>query len=423
MLQGIPCGRTAFLRALLIHRYFWPDSPPYASMLGTIGADLAAAGHDVAVITGQPSRTGDQAASLPSREQVGALAVRRLPVAAERPGGRGQLVNLVAFPLAVAGALALRPRPDVVMCSTAPQVTLGAVVSLVARIRRVPFVYHCMDLHPEIGRISGEFTNPVLYRVLAWLDRATMRRSSAVVVLSGDMRRSVLLRDPRLADRVVVINNFALPDDGGHAPTPLPPPDPGVLRVVFTGNIGRFQGLENAVAALGRLPGHVRVELVFMGDGRALIGLAEDSSAYEGVSNISILFVPRGSAEAARELMRSAHLGLVSLVPGVVRYAYPSKTATYAEEGLPLLVVCEGDSELAATVAERGLGWTATPGNPETIAVALTSAWEELTGGDRFVTLRARVRGYAEESFTESALLPRWRELLATVAAPGKARS
>ena len=75
-------------------------------------------------------------------------------------------------------------------------------------------VYHCMDLHPEIGRLSGEFANPVAYRILARLDAATMRRATAVVVLSEDMARSVARRDPALADKVVVLNNFALPQFG-----------------------------------------------------------------------------------------------------------------------------------------------------------------------------------------------------------------
>ena len=222
--------------------------------------------------------------------------MQRLPVFADGAGGPRQLANLLAFPALVAGRILLGPRADVVMCSTAPQVTMGAAVSLAARLRGSRFVYHCMDLHPEIGRLSGEFANPLLFRVLARLERATMRRAAAVVVLSEDMRRSVLRRDPALADRVVVLNNFALPQRGEPGASPLPPPEPGVLRVVFTGNLGRFQGLEDAVAAVAALPPSARVELVLMGDGRARAAL-EDAAGRIPDGGPRVVVVPQGLVE------------------------------------------------------------------------------------------------------------------------------
>src|SRR5699024_6155739 len=106
----------------------------------------------------------------------------------------------------------------VVMCSTSPPVMLAAAVSLAARLKGARFIYHCMDIHPEIGALSGEFRNPLVFRILQAVDRATCRRSAAVVVLSGDMRNALLERDSRLADRIVVLNNFDLPDfDEGTA--------------------------------------------------------------------------------------------------------------------------------------------------------------------------------------------------------------
>ena len=41
--------------ALAVHRYYWPDTPPYASMLRTIAAEWTGAGHPVDVLTSQPS--------------------------------------------------------------------------------------------------------------------------------------------------------------------------------------------------------------------------------------------------------------------------------------------------------------------------------------------------------------------------------
>ena len=349
------------MRVLAIHRYYWPDTPPYASLLRTILARWSADGHDTEVLTSQPSYKPELGlAARPPREQVDATTVRRLSFAPDRSSARRRLLNMVWFPLRVAWHVLRGPRFDVVMCSTVPPVLLGSAVSLAARRRGARFVYHCMDLHPEIGVLSGDFANPVVRRVLARLDLATCRRSAKIVVLSEDMRRSLLARDPALDERIVVLTNFEVSDHGstGSGPaeaavSPLPADDTR-LRIAFTGNLGRFQGLETVVQALlgddDRLD---ELELVLMGEGAVKADLERLVTAAPPERRARVRMLPHGSVSQARALLRTADLGLVSLTPGVISYAYPSKTATYLAEGLPLLVMVEADSELARQVETR----------------------------------------------------------------------
>lgn len=403
------------MRILAVHRYFWPDTPPYASFLRSIGRRWVATGHQVEVLTAQPSYTSaGNVDRRPVTEVVDELLVTRLPVVNEAGRLPGQMFNLFAFPLQVAALVLLGPRRDVIMCSTAPQVTLGFAVSLAARLRRIPFLYHCMDLHPEIGRLSGEFSNPLVFRLLAAMDRATMRRAARIVVLSEDMRATVIARDPELASRVVVLNNFALPDYAERAESPLPDPAQGTLRIVFTGNLGRFQGLEAAVEALSLLPVGDPVELVFMGDGKAKVELQRAAERLSNREDVTVTFLPHGSPAAAKALMRSAHLGLVSLAPEVVRYAYPSKTATYCVEELPLLVACEEDSQLARSVREGGLGLAVPSGDPVAMAEAIDRARSELSRSG-LLEWRTAVQAMARTEFDESAVLDKWAGLASSL--------
>ncbi|MBT9257626.1 glycosyltransferase family 4 protein [Phycicoccus sp. MAQZ13P-2] len=375
-----------------------------------MASDWVSRGHEVEVVTARTSGADGRC----SRTAEG-VRVSRVPVVAE--GGRlpAQPANLVVFPIGVAFRLLRGERPDVIMCSTAPQVTLGVAVSLVARWRRAAFVYHCMDLHPEIGRLSGEFARPWVYRLLLRLDTATMRRASRVVVLSEDMRRAVVARDPGLGGRTTVLNNFSLGDDDGR-PSPLPEPASGRLRIVFTGNFGRFQGLADLVACVGRLPSHVDVELVLMGEGRARAEVDRAVAALPTDRQDRVLVLPPGPPSAARALMRSAHVGVVSLAPEVARYAYPSKTATYAEQELPLLVICEGDTELGASTVTEGLGWSVEPGDVDGLASAVAQAFDELASGT-LEGRRRQVREHFERTFDKDRLLERWTGLLDELAA------
>ncbi|MEB8325979.1 sulfotransferase [Dietzia kunjamensis] len=361
-------------------------------------------------MTAQPSYTSSSGvASRPSNEWVDELDVTRVHVVPE--GGRipGQLLNLVVFPTQIAWRILTGPRRDMIMCSTAPQVTLGFAVSAAARLRGSRFVYHCMDLHPEIGGLSGEFGNPVTFRVLSKMDQITMRRADTVIVLSQDMKAAVVARDASLAAKIEVINNFALPDDTAWGSSPLAPADAGTLRVVFTGNIGRFQGLETAVEAVRELSPGTPVELVFMGEGRAKESLAAAARAIEGNDDRTITFLPHGPAAEAKALMRTSDLGLVSLIPEVVKYAYPSKTASYAVEGLPLLVACDQESELARTVQGQGLGLSVPPGDVNAMVQAIETARQQLAvdGGRGW---KNAITDFAAREFDEQTILDRWSE-------------
>lgn len=395
---------------LAIHRYYWPDSPPYASMLRAIAARWAAGDATVSVLGTQPTYKPE--ARIPWRpwkERLDGVMVERVRLLPERGSRLRKHLNIPLFVAAATRRVLRLRRGDVAMCSTSPPIVLASVVSAAARLRGARFIYHCMDLHPEIGALSGEFRNPVLFRLLRLLDRSTCRRSEAIVVLSSDMRTALLERDQSLADKVVVLNNFDLPQFAeASLPEPVEVPSKRApVRIAFTGNVGRFQGLDDVVMAV--LESVADVELLVMGEGRAKAGLQEITEGYPPEVRSRVTFLPHGSSEQARAVMRSADLGLVSLAPKIVRYAYPSKTMTYLSEGLPLLILAETDSELSRSVATEQLGFTVEPGNRSTLDSILL---ELATNQDGLLQMGRRARTYAEQNFDDQRVLDRWSQLL-----------
>jgi glycosyltransferase involved in cell wall biosynthesis len=405
-------GSSGRARVLLVHRYFWPDSPPYAVMLRSIAAHWASRGHDVEVLSSQPSYKPETSPGpAPGTEQMDGFAVRRLRMRSDRDGFLRRPRNMVRFSFLVALRVLFGPGRDVVMCSTVPQVLLGWATSWAARRRGSAFVYHCMDLHPEIGRLSGEFSHPLVYRVLMRLDIAACRRAAAVVVLSDDMRDALLRRDRALANRIVVLNNFDLPAYGVEdREAPVSPRD-DVVTVAFTGNLGRFQGLETVVTAvLSDAPAMGRIRLVLMGEGAAKGGLADQVAAAPRERRDRVVLLPHGSVAQARALMRVADWGLVSLAPEVIRYAYPSKTATYLSEGLPVLAAVESGTALARDVEAWGVGARLPLTSPATVASALARLLER--GEDEKSAMRERAREVWRREFAVDRRLARWDELL-----------
>ena len=404
-------------RVLAIHRYYWPDTPPYASILRAITRRWTDDGHTVDILSTQPSYKPEaQIPRQPRTDSIDGSTVRRIHLPPDRASRPQKLINSFLFPLAVFARVLLSRGYDVVMCSTAPPVLLGVASSLAARIRGSRFIYHCMDIHPEIGEISGDFKHPLIFGLLRRLDVGTCRRSTAIVVLSEDMKESLVARDPAVASRVVVLNNFELPEFSSLeqlTSDQFPGRAAGEsIRVVFAGNVGRFQGLETVVEALttadDRSP---EIEMIFMGDGAAKSDLQDKVHG-----DPRFAFLPHGSASEARTLMRSADVGLVSLTPGVIQFAYPSKTATYLSEGLPLIVVVEADSELARSVTKAGIGFVVPPDNVAAIReclLDLASRRSELSD------MKARALRFWQAEFDQAALLNRWGDLLIQVGRDG----
>jgi glycosyltransferase involved in cell wall biosynthesis len=403
------------VRILAVHRYFWPDSPPYASLLREITAHWAASGHQVEVLTSQPSYKPEQElAAEPAVDVIEGVTVRRLAMVPDRGSRLRKPRNVLRFSLLVFLRVLLGRRYDVVMCSTAPPVVLGWLTSLAARLRRARFVYHCMDLHPEIGKVSGEFAHPWVYGLLLRLDIATCRRAAAVVVLSVDMRAALIERDARLANRIVVLNNFDVPSyDEVPAPDAQDHPDPQRLTVAFTGNIGRYQGLETITEAiLGSNDRMQAVRLVLMGEGTAKAGLQQIVDGAPADRRGRVQLLPHGTPAQARAVMRGADLGLVSLVPGVIGYAYPSKTASYLSEGLPVLAAVEPDSGLARDVLDWGVGGVLPVDNADTVADEL-AVWSRRK--PELAAMRVRALEVWREQFSAEARLKDWDALLAGV--------
>ncbi|MFC2993569.1 glycosyltransferase family 4 protein [Halomonas tibetensis] len=388
-----------------MHRYYWPDTPPYAAMLRRIVASWRVAGHEVEVLSSQPSYKGELDNAKRSRhDDVDGVSVTRLSLPTEVGRPVVRMVNAVRLGGAVIWRAVTR-RPDVIMISTAPPVLGGAAAALAAKLTGARFIYHCMDIHPEVGKVSGEFAHPLVYGALGRLDNWSCRQADPVVVLSHDMENTLRQRPGGERLAIKVLNNFSLPSEN-PLPDELPFEWPDeIFRVLFAGNVGRFQGLDSVVEAMGMLKERDDIEFVLMGEGAAKEMLRHKAREL----GARVRFLGHQPVEVAKAAMRHADAGFVSLTAGVYRYAYPSKTMTYLEQECPLIVAIEPESELASDVMAGGYGHIVQVGDSKALAELLTRLAD-----DRSLCADMRIRAgeKAKTAFAEDVVLKQWIELL-----------
>jgi len=239
-------------------------------------------------------------------------------------------------------------------------------------------------------------------RFLRWLDNQSLRRSAAIVVLSQDMAETLSARG--LGDLPVhVINNFSLDlfEASEEPPDELRKP-PGRRRVVFAGNLGRFQNLPQLAEGVSRLfEDFPDLELFFLGDGTALPQLKRRWGNHP-----QVCFGPFLPFLQAKSLIADADVGLISLEKDLYRVAYPSKIVSYVGQGVPVLALIEPQSNIAADIASEKLGATAIIDDPDAVAAALRQLLEEEWDWS------AHLLDWATRNATASTLLPRWCELI-----------
>jgi len=390
---------------ILIHRYFWPDSPPYALMLRSIAETLGENGFRVSVVTAQPSYGASSAhRRVPVRQTEGGVAIRRLPLLPERKTQLARrMVNLVAFAVQASVQVLRADNPQVVMAATTPPVLVAWMTSLAARARGAAFVYHNQDIYPEVLGPAPGGMKRLLQSLVRRLDTATGKRAAKVVVLSRDMAATWQGRGLSHSGTVTINNFFDVNDEAGVDNAPVLAVSPrahGKRRLVFAGNVGHFQDLAGLVRAVRDVDDD-RLELIVVGDGAALEECQRAASDHTR-------FIGRCAPAVAQAWIESADACVVSLHAGVIPFVYPSKTFAYLAAGVPLFVRVEPDSELGERVIENELGWVVSPAD----AMGLNRSLRAFASAEEATLVGMRERATAVSlAHNREATLGDWTDL------------
>ncbi len=369
---------------------------------------FASQGHEVVVYTAQPSYNDVKQDRQPWREVLGGVDVIRVPLLPERKRWTAtRAANAVLFLLRAVCHVCMRSRYNLIIANTFPPILNGVALRLIRRLRNIPYVFHCQDIHPESARLIGKLRAGWAYKMMLRSDTRTCRKAERVVALSGDMLAS--LKSRGLPDHnMVVINNPPLDSlSGAAAWSPSFQPSSNVFRVLFAGNIGSAQGLDLVIRAAHLIRHEQEIHFVFMGEGSAKSRLVELAGE---LNNKTVFFEPFQPIETAWAAMRDASIGLVPLYPGLFRYAFPSKSMTYLSAGCPLLAIIEEESELAHTIREHDLGYLVSQRDPAALAAAIHHAWMER---DKWTPARrTALKDVGDRLYGRQRMLTAWDRLI-----------
>jgi glycosyltransferase involved in cell wall biosynthesis len=283
----------------------------------------------------------------------------------------GRVLNYLTFALTSAITIPFIGRGADVVYVYHPPGTTSFPALVLRLLRKIPFVIDIQDLWPDTLAATGMIgSRRILGAVNRWMN-LVYRMAGAISVLSEGFREKLIERGVP-TDKIHVIYNWA-PEN--------PPPErkdestwqqplKGRFNVVYAGNLGKAQALEEVLKAAARVAkSESTIQFVFIGEG---IESGNLKAMAQSMGLTNVLFLPRMPFDEIVNALAAADVLLVHLPDDpLFAITIPSKTQAYLAAGRPIVMAVRG--EAADLVEKARAGIRCRPSDPEALAAAVRS--------------------------------------------------
>lgn len=407
------------MRILLVGINYAPDLIGVAKYNTELCEALAAAGHEIRVVTAPPYYPDwdipkEYRSWFYQSDVINSVSVRRVPIyVPKKPSGFKRLIHHLSFALASAVPViseALRWRPDVIF-SVAPSLMSTALTAWIARRTGALSWLHVQDFEVDAAFDLGILNNKSLRSRMVAVERSILRSFDVVSTISPQMLQRLAYKgvDPA---RIREFRNWTdieqiAPNDrstGFRKELGLKDTD---FVGLYSGTMSNKQGLDLIVGAARQLEqSSPNIRFVLSGEGphkAALLELAD------GLTNVQFLGLQPDGRFA--ELIRSADFHLIPQRAEAADLVLPSKLGGIFATGRPVIAMSRPDAGLATEVA--GAGLVVPPGDAAALAAAI-----RLLAGDASLSasLGKVARAVALARWDKTAILHSLEQTLATLA-------
>ncbi len=411
------------MRILVLGINYSPEKTSVAPFTTGLCEHLVRQGHSVTVVTACPYYPGwrvfdEYRRARFQHETINGVAVHRVwHFIPWRPSRLWQrLAHDLSFTITAFAAGLFAGKCDVIYCSCPPP-TLGLAAYALSQIRRAPFVIKLTDLATDAALATGIMRDGVAIRMARQLEALVYRKAKAIVCLCQGFIG-------HLEKRGVDLDKVQLIPDWGDTEKIRPLHDSARFRVehnipahgflvLHTGNMGKKQGLINALKAAELTRDEQRICWLLVGDGEER-ELLQREVTVRALHQVRLL--PLQSMEMLPHMYAEADLLLLNQLSAIEDAVIPSKLLTYMASGRPIVAAVSERSESAQHVLRACCGLVIPPEAPEALAEAVLQLAREPEHRQR---LGANGRAYAEAHFTKSAVLNQYDLFFDEIASSG----
>lgn len=370
------------MKILYVSQHYPPEMGALAGRAEELSQHWAFAGHDASVLTGFPNHpTGvispqyrAKFRRLFYRETLNGVDVVRtwlLPYPNRKPLER--VLNYGSFCVSAIVRGAFLKRPDVVI-GTSPPLPIAIAGYVIARLKRVPFVFEVRDLWPESLEGVGLGANhSTIYKVVAGIVRYLYRHSDHIVVVTPAFKEYLNKTwGVPLAKMSIVVNGVET-----EKFTPVAKSEEllrgfgvpeGNFIASYIGTMGMAHGLDTVLKVAEHLRAQApNVTLLLVGDG----GNREDLMKIAEARQLkNVIFTGQQPRERIPEIISSSDVCLALLKnQDVFKTVIPTKMLEFMSCGRPVVLAVGGQAEQILLEAKAGI--SVQPEEAEAIAAAI----------------------------------------------------
>ncbi|WP_070328408.1 glycosyltransferase family 4 protein [Exiguobacterium aurantiacum] len=340
---------------LVISQYFFPEN----FRINDICKEWVHKGYKVTVVTGIPNYPEGEFFSGYSftkrrTERYHGIDIIRLPIIPRGTSKISLILNYLSFVASgYIWSVFSKLKPDNVFIFEVSPMTQALPGVWFAKKKKIPCHIYVQDLWPEnVEIVTGIKSKRILEPIGRMVDYIysncdrifTTSHSFANSILNRGVQKNKVFYWPQYSEelQINIKHKKKVKEE---------------LSVVFTGNIGEAQGLEQLVPLsqkLKQLGYEDRVHFTLVGEGRFknyLIKMIADKKL-----TAMFTFTGRVSADKVPTILRSHDIALLSLSPNpLFDKTIPAKLQTYLSVGMPIFGLVNGEAKKSIEESKTGL--------------------------------------------------------------------
>ena len=389
------------MRLIIFTNHFYPES----FRVNDIAFDRAQRGDQVTVLTGipdYPEGRFHKGYSLFKKrvEYVNGVKVVHVPLIPRGDGGKIRMAlnyaSSVFFFFFYGWYQALFHRYDAVFVHDTSPAFISLPAKTVSKVQKIPLYHWILDMWPE-SLTAGGINGGKFYTLIHKMMKGIYKRDTEILITSKGSRK--LLNERGVSDEKITylpnwnddaigeVENSELKIENFEWPT-------GFI-LMFAGNLGFAQNMENLLAAANELKEANDIHWVFVGDGRKKPWMDEYVKEHHLEETVHLL--GRYPIETMGTFFKKADVMLVALNDVIIfNMTLPAKVQAYMAAGKPILASLCGEG--ADIIKDANCGWSV-PSNEYKELAAKVSKIAKMDKQE-LVALGNNARSYYEANFT-----------------------
>jgi glycosyltransferase involved in cell wall biosynthesis len=395
------------LKILIVHRYFKPNKTPCSEILYEVANFLGNKNY-VDVLSSIPKNLSKKELNnfFFSNIYVN-FKINRITLFKETEDLLIRIINSIKLSFHIIKNC-LKKNYDVVIVTSTPPILCAFVTTIILKIQKKRMIYFCMDLNPELSLVLNDLKKTLFYKILMFLDNYSCKFADPVLVHSRDMEKTLRDRIDGQNYKIKILNNFAIDQlTSNQSLNEISNKyfDENKLKIIYAGNIGRFQNLDFLIQTLEISNLNEKIQLLIMGDG------INKKKIQDKLMNkkLKIKFLDYQNPTVAKEIIKEADLGFVTLYDNVYKYSYPSKIMTYLQQGVPLLCMVEKNSELIEDMLSMNYGFWCNNNDIKSLSDLLINLTKDKSWKKK---LSVNAINAFKKKFSSNIVLNKWSEIL-----------